>query len=132
MMEPIAVDMDSAGFFATEVVSNGIFFTKIVQNSAAITGWQKRIQGLAAPATTRRTDSGPSPKWTKSASPSGKAPVSPSPPSKPNRSSSVRVRPQCSKRNCFTIARSHPLRARRWACSGPSRTVAARHPDAPT
>ena len=32
MMEPIAADMDSAGFFAIEVVSNGIFFKKIVRD----------------------------------------------------------------------------------------------------
>lgn len=32
MMEPIAADMDKAGFFAVEVISNGIFFKKIVRD----------------------------------------------------------------------------------------------------
>ncbi|WP_236795504.1 hypothetical protein [Amycolatopsis sp. GM8] len=32
MMEPIAADMDRAGFFAVEVISNGIFFKKIVRD----------------------------------------------------------------------------------------------------
>ena len=32
MMEPIAADMDRAGFFAIEVIPNGIFFKKIVRD----------------------------------------------------------------------------------------------------
>ena len=32
MMEPLAADMDRAGFFAVEVIPNGIFFKKIVRD----------------------------------------------------------------------------------------------------
>lgn len=32
MMEPIAADMDAAGFFAIEVTSNGIFFKKMIRD----------------------------------------------------------------------------------------------------
>ena len=32
MMEPIAQDMDAAGYFVIEVVANGIFFKKIIRD----------------------------------------------------------------------------------------------------